>query len=80
MSQEFQALSTSVEHLLAEHTRLRVENQALTQRLRALEEKLATNGQRVKQAQARLNALVAQLPLESPPNATQPAVTQPSLI
>jgi regulator of replication initiation timing len=80
MSQEFQALSTSVEHLLAEHTRLRVENQALTQRLRALEEKLATNGQRVKQAQARLNALVAQLPLESPPSATPPAVSQPSLI
>ncbi len=80
MSQEFQALSTSVEHLLAEHTRLRVENQALTQRARALEEKLAMNGQRVKQAQARLNALVAQLPLESPHVESQPTASQPSLL
>lgn len=81
MMQEFQLLNTSVERLLAEHTRLRVENQALTQKSRELEEKLAANSLRVKQAQTRLNALMAQLPLEiQAPEAIAPAVIQPSLL
>lgn len=80
MSEQFQALSASIERLLAEHTRLRVENSALTLRTRELEEKLAANGERVNQARARLNALMAQLPLEAKKPDTQPTASQPSLL
>lgn len=52
--------------MLTEHTRLRVENQALTLRVRALEQDLARNSERVSKAKAKLDALIAQLPLEAP--------------
>jgi chromosome segregation ATPase len=82
MSNEFQSLQLSVEHLLAEHTRLSVENQALVQRSRELEEKLAANSLRVRQAQMRLNALMAQLPLDihASDSAAPASVAQHSLI
>ncbi len=79
MSTEFEALTQTVERLLNEHTRLSVENRALTQRLRELEQSAASNRERVKQAKGRLDALMAQLPLETPVNPTSTVVQEPLL-
>jgi regulator of replication initiation timing len=79
MSTEFEALTQTVDRLLSEHTRLSVENRALTLRLRELEQSAASNRERVKQAKGRLDALMAQLPLETPVNPTSTVVQEPLL-
>jgi regulator of replication initiation timing len=79
MSKELSALTESVERLIAEHTRLRVENQSLTLRIRELEQRAASSSERVKQAKTRLDSLIAQLPLEAPEQ-NAPQASQTSLL
>ncbi len=82
MSKQIVALADSVDRLVSEHTRLRVENQSLTLRVRELERQAAASGEKVQRARARLDALIAQLPLEAAPDAmhTTPPPTQRPLL
>jgi regulator of replication initiation timing len=81
MSAEITQLGESIERLLAEHTRLRVENQALNLRVREMEKQAAASGERVKHARARLDKLIAQLPLDmDAQEPAPPAASQTSLL
>jgi regulator of replication initiation timing len=81
MSTEIVQLSEAVDRLIAEHTRLRVENQSLTLHIRELEKQAAAHGERVKHARARLDKLIAQLPLDMEAEEPKaPSAAQTSLL